>query len=261
MADSTGTYTVHSDHLQTPTVLSNSQGTTVWSMQHVAFGQAWINSYPDADGIAVEFNQRFPGQYYDQETGLNYNYFRDYDPAIGRYIQSDPIGLAGGMNVYGYVGNNPNSAIDPAGLDAYVIATPNGNGYSFYAHGSVQNGVISGAFNANTTNFNQVRPGVYSVTPRPVLSPSLNPFRDVNKKAGNPTISNTNDWNTIQYSDGSITQGAQFHPGRDGTDGGTSLACMVADQSTFDSLNSLFKANYNNGGVTLIVLPPGWMGP
>jgi RHS repeat-associated protein len=117
MADSTGTYTVHSDHLQTPTVLSNSQGTTVWSMQHVAFGQAWINSDPDGDGIAVEFNQRFPGQYYDQETGLNYNYFRDYDPAIGRYIQSDPIGLAGGMNVYGYVSSSPVKFIDPLGLE------------------------------------------------------------------------------------------------------------------------------------------------
>jgi RHS repeat-associated protein len=116
MADSTGTYTVHSDHLQTPTVLSNSQGTTVWSMQHVAFGQAWINNDPDADGIAVEFNQRFPGQYYDQETGLNYNYFRDYDPAIGRYVQSDPIGLAGGMNVYGYGHSNPIRHIDPSGL-------------------------------------------------------------------------------------------------------------------------------------------------
>jgi RHS repeat-associated protein len=116
MADSTGTYTVHSDHLQTPTVLSNSQGTTVWSMQHVAFGQAWINNDPDGDGIAVEFNQRFPGQYYDQETGLNYNYFRDYDPAIGRYIQSDPIGLRGGLNTYAYVGNNPLKYIDPLGL-------------------------------------------------------------------------------------------------------------------------------------------------
>lgn len=118
MADSTGIYTVHSDHLQTPTVLSNSQGTTVWSMQHVAFGQAWINNDPDGDGIAVEFNQRFPGQYYDQETGLNYNYYRDYDPSLGRYIQSDPIGLRGGLNTYAYVGANPVNYIDPYGESA-----------------------------------------------------------------------------------------------------------------------------------------------
>jgi RHS repeat-associated protein len=58
-----------------------------------------------------------PGQYFDSETGLHQNYFRDYDPKTGRYIQADPIGLAGGMNPYGYVGGNPLSGIDPLGLD------------------------------------------------------------------------------------------------------------------------------------------------
>ena len=57
-----------------------------------------------------------PGQYYDQETGLHYNYFRDYDPVIGRYVQGDPIGLKGGTNVYEYVNNQPLGLIDPYGL-------------------------------------------------------------------------------------------------------------------------------------------------
>ena len=59
---------------------------------------------------------RFIEQYYDSETGLHYNYFRDYDPSTGRYVQSDPIGLVGGLNTYGYVGGNPLLYSDSYGL-------------------------------------------------------------------------------------------------------------------------------------------------
>jgi RHS repeat-associated protein len=58
----------------------------------------------------------FPGQYYDQETGLHYNYFRYYDPSTGRYITSDPIGLDGGLNTYLYANANPTNGVDPNGL-------------------------------------------------------------------------------------------------------------------------------------------------
>jgi RHS repeat-associated protein len=66
-------------------------------------------------------NLRFPGQYYDRETGLHYNYFRDYDPTTGRYVESDPIGLGGGVNTYGYALQDPVSRTDPSGLYVWVI--------------------------------------------------------------------------------------------------------------------------------------------
>src|SRR6266513_76123 len=70
-------------------------------------------------GPSFSYNLRLPGQYYDSETGLNQNYNRDYDPAVGRYIESDPIGLKGGYSTYAYAGDDPTDAVDPTGLIKY----------------------------------------------------------------------------------------------------------------------------------------------
>ncbi len=103
-------YYYHNSHLGTPEMMTDSNQAIVWQASYSPFGKA------DISVELVENNIRFPGQYFDSESGLHYNYFRDYDPEIGRYIQSDPIGLAGGINTYGYVGGNPVNYIDPLGL-------------------------------------------------------------------------------------------------------------------------------------------------
>jgi RHS repeat-associated protein len=107
---------VHTDYLGTPRVVT-SGGSVVWQ---------WKNDNPYGSNQAtgsIEFNLRFAGQYYDYESVLHYNIHRSYDPDIGRYMQSDPIGLGGGFNTYNYVNKNPLDAVDPLGLEAYSATT------------------------------------------------------------------------------------------------------------------------------------------
>ena len=88
-------YYVHTDHLNTPRAISDTSNTVIWRWDSDPFGTTAANEDPDTNGVTFTYILRFPGQYYDQESGLNYNYFREYDPVTGRYIESDPIGLAG----------------------------------------------------------------------------------------------------------------------------------------------------------------------
>ncbi|UXY15344.1 hypothetical protein N8I74_18865 [Chitiniphilus purpureus] len=116
-------YYAWADHLGTTRQLSDpARRKVVWDWPiSEPFGHSGVREDPDVDGKLVTYNLRFPGQYFDKETGRFYNYFRDYDPRIGRYIQSDPIGLAGGINTYAYVRGDPLSYSDPKGLAWQVV--------------------------------------------------------------------------------------------------------------------------------------------
>lgn len=111
-------YYLQGDHQGTPRIATDGANKVVWRNQPLGepFGLSAVEEDPDGDGQTFVLNLRFPGQYYDKETATHYNMQRDYDPATGRYLQSDPIGLAGGINTYAYVGGNPLQFVDPWGL-------------------------------------------------------------------------------------------------------------------------------------------------
>jgi RHS repeat-associated protein len=104
-------YYVHTDHLGTPRTVTNNANNVVWQ---------WNNTDPFGANLptvdTITYNKRFAGQYFDNESKLHYNYYRTYNPLLGRYVQSDPLGLAAGFNTYSYVGSNPLGAVDPLGL-------------------------------------------------------------------------------------------------------------------------------------------------
>lgn len=128
----TGTAFIWTDHLNTPREITRLNTTTnqhqsIWKWEGLPFGETAANANPSNVGV-MTFNHRFPGQYYDQETGLHQNWHRDYEPRLGRYVQSDPIGLAAGTNTYVYVNSVPILETDRTGLrtdidDVYRIAS------------------------------------------------------------------------------------------------------------------------------------------
>lgn len=108
-------YHFHVDHLDTPRVVTDTAGNVRWRWLSEPFGTTLPEMNPSGLG-AIAQNLRFPGQYADAESGLFYNYYRDYDATTGRYAQSDPVGIAGGINTYTYVEANPLRHVDPLGL-------------------------------------------------------------------------------------------------------------------------------------------------
>ena len=132
---------VTADQLGTPRAIADGSGNTEW--QNAYQGNPWNEQAPTSNGYV--YNLGFPGQYFDQETGLSNNVNRDYDPSTGRYIQSDPIGLLGGPNTYGYGLNDPSLYIDPLGLaTAVLVGGPApGNPFGHVALAFTNQGVYS----------------------------------------------------------------------------------------------------------------------
>ncbi|GAB3351428.1 RHS repeat-associated core domain-containing protein [Lysobacter tyrosinilyticus] len=195
---------IEADALGTPrTVIESTRNVAVWSwaLTGEVFGKDAPNEDVDGDSVSLAFNLRFPGQRYDAASGLNQNYFRDYDPSTGSYPESDPIGLNGGISTYAYSGSNPLTQADPFGLDWIEY---NGRQMSLYggklgdrsqlkrqcAASSGQN--VPGYFDYRNSAYQNV-PG-YGPTPEGLYSVNLvpNPNRIANVAPGGYLTPNPN---------------------------------------------------------------------
>jgi RHS repeat-associated protein len=141
---SVGAFYIHADNLNAPTTITRpSNNQIIWRWDRDPFGNGTPNQDPDGNGLIVQFNLRFPGQYSDAESGLYYNYFRDLDPQTGRYVESDPIGLGSDVNTYAYALNRPVSLGDPTGLDVTINISRQGI--------SATGNTVSGTIEATST--------------------------------------------------------------------------------------------------------------
>jgi RHS repeat-associated protein len=139
MKQGTDYYFYQNDHLGTPQKLTAINGAVVWAAKYSSFGKADVDA---TSGITN--NLRFPGQYCDQETGLHYNYFRYYDPKIGRYLRVDPIGFTGGdTDLYAYVLNDPVNLVDPEGLLINIFIGAISGGIGGAASGFMNDNMVS----------------------------------------------------------------------------------------------------------------------
>jgi RHS repeat-associated protein len=247
---------VEADHLGTPREITDPDYGLVWTWWGEPFGTTSPFQGNDANGQLFVYNLRFPGQYFDQESGLHYNYYRDYDPQTGRYIQSDPIGLLGGVNTYAYVAGNTVSFTDPYGLASCtysisshtLICTPNAGGDPLTLG---PNGVWSGnqltgcANNMSCVNLPDVGP---------IVPGNYNMNRDDRpghegywRLEPNPKIPG---WKCRL---GLERCGFELHPG------GRSAGCITADKENaevmkqYNEVNNLL--NRENGGNKLRVVP------
>ena len=219
----------HHDHLDTPIQATDKSGNIVWSAQYNVFGRATITT-PTAtlDKPTINSGLRFPGQIEDAETGLYYNWHRYYDPELGRYVTRDPIGLAGGVNLYTYVRNNPLRYTDRLGLlvDAVLdrssntlTVTDQDTGASIVVsaftggHADADGTITSPGYTAEEVSAPN---GVYSITDNPNVKPGHEDWFGVIKK---------DDRIDDYFADGeNIRSGIRLHMGK------TSWGCATVNE-------------------------------
>jgi RHS repeat-associated protein len=169
-------YWVHVSHRGEPLDMTDATGGVVWQAQWSPFGKMIVNDDPDGDGQHLTLNIRLPGQYFDAETGLHYNYFRNYFPELGRYVEADPIGLDGDFNLYNYANAAPTTHIDIFGLKANCETIHLGSktedtherlGPVFVARYHTSDWVIKGI--SITPNIDPRRPSIWPIAPGIVI--------------------------------------------------------------------------------------------
>lgn len=194
-------YASHNDQVGRPEVLTGSGGQIVWRASNRPFGRTAVA------GTLANFNVGYPGQYFDSETGLWHNQHRYYDESLGRYTQSDPIGLAGGINTYAYVGGNPVHNIDPEGLSDINLFSTSENNY-IAANRWNPSGVFSVAGHGNPMIMTVGGPNGPRITPR-----QLADMIKSNKK----------------YKEGQAVMLGSCNTGNDGPNGSPSFAQELAN--------------------------------
>jgi len=244
-------------YLNTPRLVADTTGTTVWRWdQAEPFGNNSADEDPDANSVAFDLPLRLPGQHFDKESGLHYNYFRNYDAKSGRYAQSDPIGLWGGLNTFAYVGGSPLKYFDPLGLArcAYyilehtLVCDSNDGSKKIVVTQGVSSGLQECENNpacANEKNKGPVPPDDYNVFPN--MLPGRNGWWGMQSTSWVPGVSG------LMCRFGDLRCGFNLHKGT------YSLGCITFDKNdpvaskTFDSVADMLATDAPSN--TMTVLP------
>lgn len=248
---------LHVDNLNTPRVMTTSTKSIGWTWYSDPWGTTPISS-------GSTYRPRFPGQYFDPQTGNMQNWFRDYDPQTGRYLQSDPIGLKGGLDSYVYTGDSPSNSVDPYGLYTcmYVISThtltcePNSAGDPFYSSSNWVSGNNLGGSGCqdnpacvNSENSGPIPPGGYSIGPG-FTGPASDPIYPGGKRMLTP----------LDPLPSSRSGSFETHYCNSGAANGCSEGCIANTDPTRSDFNE-FNNDLNKESTNSLIVVPNELGP